>query len=143
MLDTSSPTSILSPGLSLINQDEITLEIILLEDNDDLKNYVIEYLVNEEFAEWEIYGTYTSTTVNFEGNDGNEYRFRVLARDIYGNIEVKDTFEYQVKVDISTPFTHFNNFDEDYYFTGSGPPPPPPPVLVFVVEVKSNTVLLP
>ena len=119
LLDTSSPTSILSPGLSLINQDEITLEIILLEDNDDLKNYVIEYLVNEEFAEWEIYGTYTSTTVNFEGNDGNEYRFRVLARDIYGNIEVKDTFEYQVKVDISTPYTHFNNFDEDYYFTGS------------------------
>ena len=119
LLDTTSPTSIISPGDSLINQDEITLEIILLNDNDDVKDYIIEYLVNEEFAEWEIYGTYTSTTVVFEGSDGNEYRFRSLARDIYGNIEVKDVFEYQVEIDISTPDTLFNNFDEDYYFTGS------------------------
>ena len=119
LLDTTSPTTIISPGESLINQEDITLEIILIKDDGDFKDYIIEYLVNEEFAEWEVYGTYTTTTVIFEGIDGKEYRFRSLGRDIYDNTEIKDVFEYQVEVDISTPDTYFNNFEDDYYFTGS------------------------
>ena len=119
LLDTTSPTSIISPGASLINHEDIILEIILLNDDNDFKDYIIEYLVNEEFAEWEVYGTYATTTVIFEGIDGKEYRFRSLARDIYDNTEIKDVFEYQVEVDISTPDTYFNNFEDDYYFIGS------------------------
>ena len=119
LLDTTSPVTIISSGDSLIRQETIVLDIILIDDNGDLEDYIIEYLVNEEFAEWEVYGTFTTSPVLFEGIDGKDYRFRSLGRDIYGNTESKDIFEYQVKVDITTPETYFNNFAEDYYFTGS------------------------
>ena len=52
--------------------------------------------------------------------DGREYRFRSLGRDIYGNIESKDIYEYQVKIDTTTPDTEFLGFSSDYYFIGSG-----------------------
>ena len=29
------------------------------------------------------------------GEDGKEYRFRVISRDIYGNVELKEDFEHQ------------------------------------------------
>ena len=119
LLDTTSPVTIISSGDSLIRQETIVLDIILIDDNGDLEDYIIEYLVNEEFAEWEVYGTFTTSPVLFEGTDGKDYRFRSLGRDIYGNTESKDIFEYQVKVDTTTPETYFNNFAEDYYFTGS------------------------
>ena len=31
----------------------------------------------------------------------------------------KDTYEYQVRIDTTTPETYFNSFSDDYYFTGS------------------------
>ena len=119
LLDTTPPTTLLSSGESLIQEETIVLNILLLEDQGDVKDFIIEYLVNDEFAEWEVYGTFTDTTVLFDGIDGKDYRFRSLGRDIYGNTESKDVYEYQVKVDISTPETYFNNFDDVYYFIGS------------------------
>ena len=82
-------------------------------------DYTIEYLVNDEFAEWEVYGTFCRKSISFEGDDGKEYRFRSLGRDIYGNIESKEIYEYQVKIDTTTPETYFNSFSKDYYFTGN------------------------
>ena len=29
-------------------------------------DYTIEYLVNDEFAEWEVYGTFVETSLDFE-----------------------------------------------------------------------------
>ena len=83
---------------------------MLLDDDNDIKDYTIEYLVNDEFAEWETYGTFEETSITFDGVDGREYRFRSLGRDIYGNIESKDNYEYQVKIDITTPETDFLDF---------------------------------
>ena len=120
LLDTQPPTTILVSGEPLINQQTINLEIMLLDDDSDVKDYTIEYLVNDEFAEWETYGTFEETSITFDGVDGREYRFRSLGRDIYGNIESKDTYEYQVKIDITTPETDFLGFSSDYYFIGSG-----------------------
>lgn len=119
LLDTKAPVTLVNPGESLIMDEIIVFEIMLLEDNNDIMDYTVEYLVNDEFAEWEVYGTFVETTISFEGEDGKEYRFRSLGRDIYGNIETKELFEYQVEIDISTPETYFNSFDDDYYFTGS------------------------
>ena len=120
LLDTQPPTTILVSGEPLINQQTINLEIMLLDDNNDVKDYTIEYLVNDEFAEWETYGTFEETSITFDGVDGREYRFRSLGRDIYGNIESKDIYEDQVKIDITTPETEFLGFSSDYYFIGSG-----------------------
>ena len=119
LLDTKAPETVINPGQQLIRDEMIVFEIILLEDNGDIMDYVVEYLVNDEFAEWEVYGTFVETTISFEGDDGKEYRFRSLGRDIYGNIESKEHFEYQVRIDTSTPETYFNSFSDDYYFTGS------------------------
>ena len=37
-------------------------------------DYTIEFLVNDEFAEWEVYGTFAETSISFDGEDGKEYR---------------------------------------------------------------------
>ena len=44
----------------------------------------------------------------------------LLGRDIYGNLESKNNYEYQVKIDTTTPDTEFVGFSSDYYFIGSG-----------------------
>jgi len=119
LLDTTSPQSEIFSGDDLIKTDLIELEIVLLNDNDDFKEYVIEYIVNEEFAEWEVYGLFNESIVIFQGEDGKEYRFRSLARDIYGNTEIKNNYEYQVKIDTSIPETELLNFEEDYYYIGN------------------------
>ena len=119
LLDTRAPVTIVTSGESLIKEEIIVFEIILLEDNNDIMDYTVEYLVNDEFAEWEVYGTFVETTISFEGVNGKEYRFRSLGRDIYGNLESKEIFEYQVMIDTTTPETYLNSFSEDYYFTGS------------------------
>ena len=119
LLDTRAPVTVITAGDTLIKEQTITFEILLLEDNNDVMDYTIEYLVNDEFAEWEVYGTFVETSISFEGDDGKEYRFRSLGRDIYGNIESKEIYEYQVKIDTTTPETYFNSFSNDYYFTGS------------------------
>ena len=119
LLDTQPPVTMVIPGEPLISEQTIVFEIMLLEDNYDIMDYTIEYLVNDEFAEWEVYGTFVETTISFDGDDGKEYRFRSLGRDIYGNLESKEIHEYQVKIDTTTPETSFNSFSNDYYFTGS------------------------
>ena len=119
VLDTRAPVTVIAPGDSLIKEQTITFEILLLEDNNDIMDYTIEYLVNDEFAEWEVYGTFAETSISFDGEDGKEYRFRSLGRDIYGNYESKNIYEYQVRIDTTTPETYFNSFTDDYYFTGS------------------------
>ena len=65
MLDTQPPETILISGEPLINKQTINLEILLIDDNDDIKDYTIEYLVNDEFAEWEKYGTFEETSITF------------------------------------------------------------------------------
>ncbi len=120
LLDTTPPVSELSGNSTLSSEEKIFLNLNLVGEYDDFSNYTIEYLVNEEFAEWATYGVYNNTPfVEFFGEDGKEYRFRVISRDIYGNVEHKEGFEYQVKIDTSTPETFFTNFNEDYYFTGA------------------------
>jgi len=119
LLDTTPPQSEIIPKLGLVNAESIELEIALLSSNNDFKDYLLEYIVNEEFAEWEVYGVYTQSPVLFTGEDGKEYRFRSLARDIYGNVEQKDNYEYQVLIDTSVPETELLNFGDDYYFIGN------------------------
>ena len=119
LLDTTPPVSELSGNSSLSSEEKIFLNLSLVGEFDDFSNYTIEYLVNEEFAEWTSYGIYTNSVVEFIGEDGKEYRFRVISRDIYGNVELKEDFEHQVEIDTSTPETFFNSFSEDYYFTGT------------------------
>ena len=119
LIDTTPPQSEIIPKSGLVKTELVELEISLLNGDNDFKEYLVEYIVNEQFAEWEVYGVYTQSPVFFTGEDGKEYRFRSLARDIYGNVEQKDNYEYQVLIDTSVPQTELLNFDDDYYFIGN------------------------
>ena len=119
LLDTRSPISILEGGEYLSNSTTINLRIKIVNNPLDFDYYILEYLVNVEFSEWETYGIFTEENITFEGTNSKEYRFRSRAVDIYGNTESKTDYEYQVKIDSEFPFTQVLNLNENYYFTGN------------------------
>ena len=67
----------------------------------------------------EYVGNYNDSLINYEGEDNTKYRFKVISRDIYGNIEEKNNFDCEVEVDSDSPESFFNNINENYYFTGN------------------------
>jgi len=117
VLDTTAPISALSGVGNLVNQNNIILNVEILTDGG-FKEYDIEYLVNDKFAEWQTYGTFTEDNISFFADGGKEYRFRSRAIDVYGNREFKTGYEYQVIVDTKVPITDILEFEDDYYFTG-------------------------
>ena len=119
-LDTSAPSTKLSTISSLVNTETITLYFNKTSLKDDLMDYDLFVLKNDgvNFAQWEFVGTYNVSSINYEGEDDTKYRFKVISRDIYGNIEVKDNYDCEVQVDSQTPKSFFVNINEDYYFTG-------------------------
>ena len=119
-LDTSAPSTKLSTISSLVNTETITLYFNKTSLKDDLMDYDLFVLKNDgvNFAQWEFVGTYNVSSINYEGEDDTKYRFKVISRDIYGNIEIKDNYDCEVEVDSQTPKSFFVNINEDYYFTG-------------------------
>ena len=119
-LDTSAPSTKLSTVSSLVNTETITLYFNKTSLKDDLMDYDLFVLKNDgvNFAQWEFVGTYNVSSINYEGEDDTKYRFKVISRDIYGNIEIKDNYDCEVEVDSQTPKSFFVNINEDYYFTG-------------------------
>ena len=120
-LDTSAPTTTLATSASLINTEDITLYFNKTSDKNDLLDYDLFVLKNDgiNFAQWEFVGTYNESSINYEGEDNTKYRFRVISKDIYGNIETKNGYDCEVEVDSQTPESFFKNINEDYYFTGN------------------------
>ena len=119
-LDTSAPSTTLSTSSSLINTETITLYFNKTSLKNDLMDYDLFVLKNDgvNFAQWELVGTYNESTINYDGEDDTKYRFKVISRDIYGNIEIKTEYDCEVEVDSQTPESFFININEDYYFTG-------------------------
>ena len=120
-LDTSAPTTTLTTSASLINTEDITLHFNRTSDKNDLLDYDLFVLKNDgiNFAQWEFVGTYNESSINYEGEDNTKYRFRVISKDIYGNVEIKNGYDCEVEVDSQTPESFFKNINEDYYFTGN------------------------
>ena len=119
-LDTSAPSTTLSTGALLTNTEIITLNFSRTSDKNDLLSYDLFVLKNDgiSFAQWEFVGTYNDTSINYEGQDGTKYRFKVISTDIYGNVETKDDYDCEVEVDSQTPESFFKNINEDYYYSG-------------------------
>jgi len=119
-LDIIPPSTLLYCDSSLINSTNITLTLNIVSGSEDFYNYDIYYLINdgENFAEWELFGTFNETVVFFNGQDSTKYRFKSISRDIYGNIEIKTTYDYEINIDTTIPDSYFENLDSDYYFSG-------------------------
>ncbi len=118
VIDTTPPTSSVTGEGPIVNKKAIVLNVII-DDNDDFKEYFLDYLVNDKFSEWEVYGTFTDTNITFIADEGKEYRFRTRAIDIFGNSEQKEDYEHQVEVDTTALKTNILEFEDDYYFVGN------------------------
>ena len=141
-LDTTPPTTTVYSNLSLTNKNMIYLNFEKLSVKNDLLDYDLYALINDgiNFAEWEYVGTYNQSMVGYEGVDGYKYRFKSISRDIYGNIEIKNGYDYEVRVDTSTPSSYFEGIGSDYYFTSNDRvllnwESPDPDVSVFNVKI--------
>jgi len=120
-LDTSSPITTLSTSSYLINSENIILQFNKTSQKNDLLNFDLYVLRNdgENFAEWEYIDTFNQSTITYEGKDGTKYRFKTISRDIYGNVETKDSYDCEIQVDTQTPSSFFEDISGDYYFTGN------------------------
>jgi len=111
-LDVIAPTSDLdvvttySGGIDWMNRAWFPITWNLTDDSTDLLHFFIEYSENsgDGWGPWQPWGNFTNLTANFAGVDGSIYRFRVLAIDIYGNIEEKTSdFDVEFEVDLTPP----------------------------------------
>ncbi|MFL2940662.1 MAG: right-handed parallel beta-helix repeat-containing protein, partial [Candidatus Poseidoniales archaeon] len=120
-LDTSAPSTTLATDSYLINTEAITLQFSKTSEKDDLLSFDLYVLENdgENFAQWEYVNTYNQSLVSYQGEDGTKYRFKAISRDIYGNIEAKESYDCEIQIDIQTPNSFFEDISENYYFTGS------------------------
>ena len=117
-LDTSAPSTTLSTSASLLNTEIITLFFNKTSEKNDLMEYDLYVLKNDgiNFAQWEYVGTYNESTITYEGEDGTKYRFKVISKDIYGNVEIKTEHDCEVELDSQIPESFFNNINENYLY---------------------------
>ena len=118
-LDTVPPQSLIFCNSTLLNTEIIYLNFNIIDDSNDIKEFDIEFLKNDgiHFTEWEYYGTFNQSIVEFSGMDDTKYRFRSIAKDIYGNTEIKNGYDYEVRIDSSSPKSNFKDLEQSYYFT--------------------------
>lgn len=119
-LDTLPPQTEIYGNDTLVNNEIFYLSINLSND-EDVFDFDIEYLVNdgENFAEWQLYGTFNQSIVKFVGKDSTKYRFRSIGRDLFGNEEIKTTYDFEISVDTKIPNSNFIDIQQDYIFTDS------------------------
>ena len=120
-LDTTPPSTKLNCNAELINQENIVLQFEKISLKDDLLNFDIYVLVNDgiNFAEWEYVGTYNQSVINYVGEDNTKYRFKSISRDIFGNEEIKETYDCELAVDLGVPSSFFKGINANYYFTSN------------------------
>jgi len=118
-LDVIAPTTFLYCDSPLIKTKQIPINLNIVDGQSDFMSYDIYYLKNdgENFAEWTLLGTFNESIVYFDGQDSTKYRFKSISRDIYGNVETKTGYDYEVNVDTTKPDSYFEELTEDYYFS--------------------------
>ena len=117
-LDTTPPSTTIYANSTIINNNEIFLNFLLISEKNDLRDYDVYVLTNDgvNFAEWTHIGNYNDSIVRFVGENGFKYRFKSVSTDIFGNVEYKEGYDYEIEVDIQFPSSSFANINSDYYF---------------------------
>ena len=117
-LDTLPPETRIYANDTMINSLEIFLNFEKISSKNDLESFDIYSLTNDgmNFAEWVFVGTYNKSIVKFEVENGFKYRFKSISRDIYGNIEYKQGYDFEVEIDTEPPKSFFEFINSEYYF---------------------------
>ena len=103
--DSEAPTSRVNEEGFYRNSSTFKVTWKSLSNSEDLEGYYIYYLVKEgnTLGEWNLLGFFTNNSINFTGQDGNIYRFKSISVDTLGNLEVKGSYDTEMKVDMKSP----------------------------------------
>ncbi len=106
ILDTKAPESVIIHEGAYRNTSEFEISWRLTKNTSDLTGFRIDYALNDGSGwsgEWETLGEFNGFSTTFNGSNGALYRFRSIARDIYGNVESKSTYGTEFLIDTTTP----------------------------------------
>ncbi|PXF19114.1 MAG: hypothetical protein CXX75_02950 [Methanobacteriota archaeon] len=105
ILDTKAPRSTVVHEGAYHNTSEFEISWRLLANMSDLAGFRIDYALNNGsgWGEWESLGEFNGFSTTFNGSNGILYRFRSIARDIYGNVESKSTYGTEFLIDTTPP----------------------------------------
>ena len=107
-LDTTAPTSRVTEEGFYRNSSVFEIKWKSLSDYGDLDGYYIYYLVKNGSAlgDWTLLGYFTDDedhSFNFTGENGLTYRFMSISKDTLGNLEIKGTYDTEMRVDLELP----------------------------------------
>ena len=106
LIDSSAPSTKVNENGFYKNSTTIPLTWKEISGDGDLEGFYLYYQVKDgsSLGDWILYGYYNSTyTTNFTAENGKIYRFRTVGMDIYGNKEIKGTYDTEVKIDMDLP----------------------------------------
>ena len=104
-LDTTAPVSRVTEQGFYRNSSTFEIEWKSLSDYDDLEGYYIYYQVKNgsSLGDWTSLGYFSNNSFDFTGQNGITYRFKSIAEDSLGNLEVKGTYDTEVRIDLEKP----------------------------------------
>ena len=106
LIDTSAPLTRVNENGFYKNSTTIPLTWKEISNDGDLQGFFLYYQekVGSSLGDWILYGYYDSVNAtNFTAENGKIYRFRTIGLDIYGNKELKGTYDTEVRIDMDLP----------------------------------------
>ena len=118
-LDTTAPVSRVTEQGFYRNSSTFEIEWKSLSDYDDLEGYYIYYQVKNgsSLGDWTSLGYFSNNSFDFTGQNGITYRFKSIAKDSLGNLEVKGTYDTEVRIDLEKPKSTLWLVEGDLQFT--------------------------
>ena len=119
-VDTTAPTTKVNENGFYKNSTSIPLTWKEISDDGDLEGFYLYYQMKDGSAlgDWMLYGYYdTIFATNFSAENGKIYRFRTIGIDVYGNKEIKGTYDTEVKIDMDLPRSELWLSEGDIQYT--------------------------
>ena len=119
-VDTTAPSTKVNENGFYKNSTNIPLTWKEISDDGDLEGYYLYYQIKDgsSLGDWMLYGYYdTILTTNFTAENGKIYRFRTIGIDVYGNKEIKGTYDTEVKIDMDLPRSELWLSEGDIQYT--------------------------
>ncbi len=119
-VDTTPPSTKVNENGFYKNTTNIPLTWKEISSDGDLEGFYLYYQMKDgsELGDWMLYGYYdTIFATNFSAENRKIYRFRTIGVDIYGNKEIKGTYDTEVKIDMDPPRSELWLSEGDIQYT--------------------------
>ena len=105
-LDTEPPQTKVNEQGFYKNNTNISLSWKEVSNDEDTKGFYLYYQIreNNSISNWQLINYYeTETSVNFTGQNNLIYRFKTIGVDQLGNLEIKGSYDTEIKIDLNLP----------------------------------------